>query len=917
MIIKIKEGCQLDIRKLIMYVSTKYHQTFTYLLFAMQFLCYLMFSFLFFYSNSKIQFRLISLVAGTMGLDNTYDAQHSFLLESLLQSVRPQYIIGTCSPKAHIEPDLARRYKTILFAQVGPNSFYQSPNPSQNQSPENLNPYLFGVHLNSDLYSASAIQEFTWYSTTSKTDNAASDLTLLQRPVHVLYSTQSEFFQSTCRYAIQLLKESGFTNVSEWPFDPYADHDNDGEPNGEDISFLNQLADNTCPKEAYLQKIQQMLPALFLCTLAEHNIILKRWKRNNCRPVLIWMTASTSPWAEDNLHVVPYMLGGAQWHESLLYSDPYVKSGNELFNWAQKELGYRGSYDLVVSYSIAVLCSQHLATFYRIVDDPKVAEDLSDPEQYEILRRDLLVMRVDTLFGTFQLDPVYHRNIGRSVVGTQWLPDLPRTKQSQTITSMNRTQNSAPMSSQATTSFKNVTVQFRNKCVSPLLQAEAVIELPSHASSQCDAGFYLSIMKIETEASLLSSHCSPCPPDEYLAIPSYEQRCLRCPKGSTTDGIEASTTCNVYDANLIPAEAKAVGYTFVGTIWFTVFFLSMWTVKHRRHDTVILGHPSLLGLMLFGALLTSSSILFLSMAEATEGQNTIAASKACIVVPFLATLGWILEYTSLTVKAFHLYHLNHERPRIVTTASMWIMVMIAALGDVMILMVWTLQNPLHYLRNHKSTTINSDTGFITYSSVGNCSNSDGVTVWAYISPILAYHASIMIFTNTLLWKIHSKIKLDRYHEHFYMSVASICVCEAFLVGIPIVLAVMQNQTWRFITMVFIVFVNDTSLLLLTFIPKVKVVNDDYYNGLFDGSGMVPKEEVSEKDMTRIDKESARFQLCFETSTSVMPMMDPIDMELEYSTKEPSMKWTDLHSLDSKENKFHGSNSLPKVNEDEE
>ena len=139
-----------------------------------------------------------------------YNERHQVVLESLLQTVRPQYIIGTCTQKSMLEPDLARQYATILMAQVGPPSFYKTENP-----------YVFGMHVNSDLYAAPMIQALTLYS--NRQPDGPS-----QQPATVLYSTESEFYNSTCQSAIRAVQAAGFNTVTAIEFNPYQDHDNDG-----------------------------------------------------------------------------------------------------------------------------------------------------------------------------------------------------------------------------------------------------------------------------------------------------------------------------------------------------------------------------------------------------------------------------------------------------------------------------------------------------------------------------------------------------------------------------------------------------------------------------------------------------------------------------------------------------------------
>ena len=63
-----------------------------------------------------------------------------------------QYIAGTCSFAAAIERDLARNLKRMVLTMVGPPGFYKDgPDGTA------VNPYVFGIHINSDMYGKPAI----------------------------------------------------------------------------------------------------------------------------------------------------------------------------------------------------------------------------------------------------------------------------------------------------------------------------------------------------------------------------------------------------------------------------------------------------------------------------------------------------------------------------------------------------------------------------------------------------------------------------------------------------------------------------------------------------------------------------------------------------------------------------------------
>lgn len=701
-----------------------------------------------------------------------------------------------------LEPELAQRYATILMAQVGSPSFYREANP-----------YVFGMHIDSDFYPVPLVQTLSLHS--NRQPGGPS-----KQPVTVLYSNESEFYSSTCRSAITALNDAGFKNVTEIRFDPFQDHDANGILNSEDANFLNGLADQACPKKS---EEAEAYPVIFVCTRKEQDMILKRWKDIACRPLSLWMTSAGLSWATDNLDAVPYMQGGAQWHETFDYSDSYFESGPEFLAHCKEEFGYDGSYDQVVSYSIAVLFSLHISTLYRITDVPNVTEDLAADEGYEIWRRSLLVLKGDTLFGPFALDS-FHRNIGRGSAGTQWLPDT----------------------------LENTTSSFRNKCVSPLPQADAAIELQSKAATTCDAGFYVSVDAIRLEASILSSKCRLCPKNTFEPAANNDVNCMRCPDGSSTEGLEGSTDCVIRNPNLLPSTVKSLGICLVGIVWFMAIFFALWLIKHRHYEVAQRGHPQFLGLICVGAIISSSTIIALMSAEAESVENFPSASRACVAIPFLYTTGWIFQYASLSVKAYRMY-CDIKGSRYVSTLLMWLLVFLAWALDLLVVIVWTTQNPLEYAQHHVASTVVSNT--ITIETIGQCQSSGGVSVWAYVAPLLLLHSALMIVTNTLLWKIG--VQNDRYHEERYIAIASVCVFEVLVIGIPMVFAVIEDNMLTFIAQSLVVFLNDTCILVAMFGPKIRAVSNDVGGG---------RDRMPDEVMMQISKESA-VNSCVNQATS--------------------------------------------------
>ena len=674
-----------------------------------------------FNQDYHVQFRLVSLIAGNAGQlgGDVYGQHHEAVLKAALTKLNPQYIVGTCSFAAAYEKQAALDHQTMVLAQVGPPGFYNNNPP---------NPYLFGVHINSDEYpiptvralgfrAAAMNQNFNnpqqqreppedlpvptgregqttlqgkegsfWLQDNSEdgmtkdgydnmtlnslgeptnaTTSTNSNVELTKQAVRVIYRTKSEFFNSTCQSALQALREFGFTDLIEVAYDPDADDNEDGTANQFDEAWLRDRADEICPPQGENRQ-QGWNPAIFACVLTEHDILLPRWKENGCQPLSLWMTPATWGWAEANKGLVPFMQGGGQWHEAFTYSDRFFDSGRDVLAYNQEKFGYYGSYDTVVAYAIPMIYAEHIETFYRVVDDPDPITDFATEEGYELLRRAMVVLNTETIFGPVSYND-NQRNVGRGAAGTQWQPDGSNSN-----------------------SFKNV-------LVSPFLQAEADAVIPAPCAVDCNQGQFVNETIIVTAEAILGSKCSLCPVDTFTPTPNQQTQCNVCFGESSTDGATGEASCFVQNDNLLTPGVLAFGYFAACVTWALSLFFIGWLFVNRKDPVVRISQIEFLLLICIGTLFSSSTIIALSFQAGSE-EDTTAASHACQAAPFLYTFGWVLQYGSLTAKSMRLHKImnNPQMLRIKVTVYETAAILAAILAvDMIVVTAWTIVQPL-------------------------------------------------------------------------------------------------------------------------------------------------------------------------------------------------------------------------------
>jgi hypothetical protein len=595
-----------------------------------------------------VSFLLVSVVAGNPAnlTEEEYNRRHDQILRSLISEWDAPYIIGTCSFASAVEKEPAKDLKAIVMAQVGPPGFYM---------PDSSNPYVFGLHVNSDTYPLPNVQALDFLA--ADLQDGPSSV-----PVKVIYRTKSEFFYSTCRSAIDALTEAGFTDITELLFDHTEDHDDDGETNQFDEDFLQGLADQACPpgSDPSLHP-----PALFICTLTEQDILLPRLLENGCRPISTWITAATWGWANDNVNMVPHFQGGGQWHEAMNYGDRYFQAGRDVLLLNERKFGYLGSFDMLVSYAIPVLYAQHLQAAYRVDDAPNPVADFATDEGRERLRRAMVVLNVETIFGPVAFNE-FQRNIGRGAAGTQWLP----------------------LASDGS---------FVNALVSPFLQAEANTVIPADSAKPCLAGGFINLTRWTEEGSLLAGGCDDCPVNFFSQAPTYDLTCRACPGGSSTEDSIGATSCVAVEDNLLPLGVQIFGYTAVAMTWIVALGFFGWMCRNRADPVVKVSQIEFLALICLGAIISSSTIIALS-AQAGSDDDTSLATTACTMAPFLYSIGWTMMYSGLSAKTLRLYKVminNQNMRRVTVTALQMSRIVIFSLTlDMIIVISWTILSPL-------------------------------------------------------------------------------------------------------------------------------------------------------------------------------------------------------------------------------
>lgn len=367
--------------------------------------------------------------------------------------------------------------------------------------------------------------------------------------------------------------------------------------------------------------------------------------------------------------------------------------------------------------------------------------------------------------------------------------------------------------------------------------AQAEIVMPAPSAQDCRAGQYVNQSLLRNISSLLTPKCSLCPQDTITYHPNQFHECHECPQGTSTQGRSGEIQCYYQQDNLISTGVRIFGYCLVGINWCLGLWFLGWLVRWRDDIIAKIAQVPFMALICIGAIISSSTIIALSW-QAGAGEDTSAATTACRAAPFLYTIGWLLQYGSLTAKTFRLFKVTnqeiHSRVKVSLHSTSWIIALVLAL-DLAIVITWTTVRPLEYRRDITSVSTRHEDHLVVISSYGRCSSPEGTSIWAFAGPIVVIHVILMACTNWLLYKI-SYLE-DRYQERKYVALASAFVFEVLVIGLPVLFSVGDDTAAVFLVLTGIIALNDGGMLCFLFLPKIHFQRKGLLPGVGVGESM--------------------------------------------------------------------------------
>uniref|UniRef100_A0A7S2S7K3 G-protein coupled receptors family 3 profile domain-containing protein n=1 Tax=Mucochytrium quahogii TaxID=96639 RepID=A0A7S2S7K3_9STRA len=252
---------------------------------------------------------------------------------------------------------------------------------------------------------------------------------------------------------------------------------------------------------------------------------------------------------------------------------------------------------------------------------------------------------------------------------------------------------------------------------------------------------------------------------------------------------------------------------------------------HRDHPVVKAAQPLFMNVICLGAIISSFSLIPLAFTDqagpkANGSGGNAFASSGCGLSWWLYCIGFMFTFTPLFLKMNRAYNILYDtsyRSHKITDRSMVISILLFTSVDVIFLTAWGVYDPMVYVRkvtyNEYSQPVNS---------VGACASE---TSAYFIGVILFYHVSILAYTSFIAYKA-SNVN-TAFSEAKYITISIYSSLQLLVLGLPLAVIVMDIPNLSVYVRLGIVFLNDFSVQVAIFGPKLYFYK---YGASMDGVG---------------------------------------------------------------------------------
>ena len=258
---------------------------------------------------------------------------------------------------------------------------------------------------------------------------------------------------------------------------------------------------------------------------------------------------------------------------------------------------------------------------------------------------------------------------------------------------------------------------------------------------------------------------------------------------------------------------RAVGFTLMSLSMLGSLFFSAWTHKNKKHRVVQMSQPIFMHLICLGTFIMASAIIPMSIDDSLVSER--GCDFACMATPWLFCIGFSITFSALFAKIWRIHTLLSSamamRRAVIREkdASKGIILVFAL--NAVLLLCWTLIDPLTWTRQYTDTT----------NSYGSCKSNGNASVAFASLLILVNGAALMIACTRAYQARHLD---EEFSESRWIGVACASWIQVIVIGVPVLLLTQTQPIAQYFTQTALIFLVCSSMLLLLFVPKMKMIS---------------------------------------------------------------------------------------------
>lgn len=266
----------------------------------------------------------------------------------------------------------------------------------------------------------------------------------------------------------------------------------------------------------------------------------------------------------------------------------------------------------------------------------------------------------------------------------------------------------------------------------------------------------------------------------------------------------------------------------------------LWTYYNRKESIVRVSQFHFLAMVSLGAIVSTFTILPITIddqygVQADENGGNVGADIACNASIWLYCGGFVLTFAPLFAKTwrvkkiFNIGETNKLKRTVVSNGLLLGIVGSLLAVEFTILLIWQIISPLQFLR----TVLLADGFDSPLESAGLCQSESST---GFILIIVFLHASVLIYGNYICYQTRSVN--SAFSESKYVSIAMFSNLQVLALGIPVLIIVAENPKSNMFIRCGIIFLNDLTVQILIFAPKLMHLHFGYELGGGQGADLV-------------------------------------------------------------------------------